>query len=226
MNLNKNIRFRNIFFDFDGVIAESVSAKTEAFRDLYLPHGKDVANKVVDHHTRHGGVSRYEKFKIYHENFLNIPISQDEIDALAQQFSDLVLNKVINSDEVKGANYFIEKYATRLNFWIITGTPTTEINIIANERNLSKYFIGIHGSPQNKKYWTEFLISKYNLNRDEILFLGDATTDYDAAHYSNIHFALRENEENRHLFNDYYGTKFNDFYQLEKSIKNHLNFKD
>ena len=220
------MNIKNIFFDFDGVIAESVSAKTEAFRDLYLPYGEVIAKKVVDHHIRHGGVSRFEKFKIYHEEFLRIQISKNEIDDLAKQFSDLVLNKVINSDEVKGANYFIEKYATKLNFWIITGTPTPEIEIIADKRELSKYFIGIHGSPKNKKYWTENLIEKHNLNRDEILFIGDATTDYDAAKYSNLHFALRENEENEHLFKDYEGLRFNDFHQLESSIKNCLIFNN
>ena len=46
MNSSNNIK--NIFFDFDGVIAESVSAKTEAFREMYLPYGIDIANQVVD----------------------------------------------------------------------------------------------------------------------------------------------------------------------------------
>lgn len=224
MNLKKNTKFNTIFFDFDGVIAESVSAKTEAFRDLYAPYGKDISDKVVDHHIRHGGVSRFEKFKIYHEEFLNKTISQDGIDNLAKQFSDLVLNKVINSDEVKGAHQFIEKYAEKLNFWIITGTPTDEIKIIADKRNLSQYFIGIHGSPKNKKYWTEHLLEKHNLKREEVIFLGDATTDYDAAEYSNLNFALRETEENESLFKDYKGLRFRDFYELENDIKDYLKF--
>ena len=38
-----------------------------------------------------------------------------------------VLDKVINSEEVLGANYFIEKYHKKFQFWIITGTPTTSI---------------------------------------------------------------------------------------------------
>ncbi|MEH6536893.1 MAG: HAD hydrolase-like protein [Psychroserpens sp.] len=217
---------KNIFFDFDGVIAESVSAKTEAFRDLYTPYGKDVSDKVVDHHIRHGGVSRFEKFKIYHEEYLNKTISPEGIDDLAKQFSGLVLNKVINSEEVKGAHSFIKKYAHKLNFWIITGTPTEEIKIITDKRNLSQYFIGIHGSPKNKKYWTEHLLEKHNLKRDEVIFLGDATTDYEAAQYSNLNFALRENEENESLFKDYNGLRFRDFYELESSIKNCLKFKD
>ena len=173
----------------------------------------------IINHT--GGVSRYEKFKYFHKEFLNEVINQEKVNELAIQFSNIVLDKVINSDEVLGANYFIEKYHTKFQFWVITGTPTKEMEFIAEKRGLEKYFLGLHGSPNNKRYWTEFLIKKHNLKRDEIIFLGDATTDMDAANFSKTHFALRENEENKEIFKDYKGLKFKDFYQLEKILKLH-----
>ena len=212
------MNIKNIFFDFDGVIAESVSAKTDAFEEMYLPYGNDIASKVVEYHKLHGGVSRYEKFKYFHKEFLNEVINKKKVDELAIQFSNIVLDKVINSEEVLGANYFIEKHHKKFQFWIITGTPTTEIELIAEKRKLTNFFIGLHGSPNNKRYWTENLIKKHNLKRDEIIFLGDATTDMDAADYSKTHFALRENEENKEIFKDYKGHRFNDFYQLEKIL--------
>ena len=107
------MNIKNIFFDFDGVIAESVNAKTAAFEEMYLPYGRDISSKVVEYHKFHGGVSRYEKFKYFHKEFLNEVINQEKVDELAIQFSNIVLDKVINSDEVLGANYFIEKYYTK-----------------------------------------------------------------------------------------------------------------
>ena len=92
------------------------------------------------------------------------------------------------------------------------------MEIIAEKRALSNYFLTIHGSPNKKSYWTEYLVEKHNLNRNETIFLGDATTDLDAANFSKIHFALRENEENKEIFKDYEGQRFNDFYQLEKIL--------
>ena len=222
MSLKKNTKFKNIFFDFDGVIAESVNAKTEAFRELYLPYGEHIANKVVNHHIHHGGVSRYEKFKIYHTQFLNINISEQGVQDLAKQFSDLVLDKVINASEVTGCSAFIDQYSKSLNFWIITGTPTEEMNVIAKSRDLDHHFIGIHGSPKNKRYWTEYLITKHGLNREETLFLGDATTDQDAALFSNLHFGLRDHEENKSIFKDYSGLRFADFIELQNIIKTNL----
>jgi phosphoglycolate phosphatase-like HAD superfamily hydrolase len=212
-------KIKNIFFDFDGVIAESVSAKTAAFKEMYLPYGKEIADQVVTYHIKHGGVSRFEKFKYWEKKFFNHDISEDRVAELAKQFSDLVLNKVIFSEEVLGAKDFIEKYAKKLNFWIITGTPTQEIKIIAKEKGLTEYFIGIHGSPNNKRYWTEYLIEKYSLKREETLFLGDATTDQDAAEFSKLHFVLRENEENNQIFKNYRGNRFKDFIELEKILK-------
>ncbi len=222
MNLKFNTKFKNIFFDFDGVIAESVAAKTEAFREIYLPFGEKVANQVVNHHIHNGGVSRYEKFKIYHNQFLKKNISEEEVNKLAKNFSHLVLNKVINAEEVLGCNIFLKKYSTKLNFWIITGTPTKEIKEIIKKRSISHHFIELCGSPKNKFFWTEYIINKNNLNRSKTLFLGDATTDYDAAKFSKIHFALREHNENMEIFNEYDGLRFNNFFELEKQIQNYL----
>ena len=62
-------QFSAIIFDFDGVIAESVEIKTEAFRDMYSSYGKDISDSVVDHHLINGGMSRFEKFPLYHNRF-------------------------------------------------------------------------------------------------------------------------------------------------------------
>lgn len=216
------MKIKNIFFDFDGVVAESVSAKTEAFREMYIKYGEDVANKVVAHHITHGGVSRYEKFKIYAQQFLNKTITEKEVQELATIFSNLVLEQVIHSDLVEGVLDFLQKYHQELNFWVITGTPTTEMEVILERRNLRKYFINYYGSPEKKRYWTEYLIEKHQLKREETLFLGDASTDMDAATYSKLHFALRLHKENKEQFKGYKGIIFKNFNELEQQIKKSL----
>ena len=54
-------RYQAILFDFDGVLVESTYIKTQAFYQLYLPYGKIIAKKAVDHHLQHMGIARYEK---------------------------------------------------------------------------------------------------------------------------------------------------------------------
>ena len=45
MVIFKKIKY--IFFDFDGVIKESVEIKTDAFEQLFLPFGIDIARKIT-----------------------------------------------------------------------------------------------------------------------------------------------------------------------------------
>ena len=76
------MRYNNIkaiIFDFDGVISESVNVKTKTFAKLYLKYGKEISEKVVDHHLLNGGISRFVKFQLYHEKFLGIKLNNQQI---------------------------------------------------------------------------------------------------------------------------------------------------
>lgn len=213
---------KNIFFDFDGVLADSVNVKTKAFYDLYKPFGEEVAQKAKEHHLKHGGISRFEKIKYYHKTLLKIDLSEKEIQEYAKQFSAMVMHGIIGSPEVKGASDFLEKNKNKFRYWIITGTPTEEMKVIAAQRKIVHYFEGIYGSPEKKNHWTEHIIREYGLKRDETLYAGDALADYEAAKASGLHFALRETQENKELFKFYDGLRFSDFTEFEKLITSFL----
>ena len=121
---------KGIIFDFDGVILNSTQVKTDAFANMYEKYGEAVVKRVLMHHVSNGGMSRFEKIKYYHENFLKEILSTFELDRLARQFSSLVINKVVNSSYVPGAFEFIKKYSKKLPLFISTGTPIGEINEI------------------------------------------------------------------------------------------------
>lgn len=210
---------KNIFFDFDGVLAESVNVKTEAFRQLYLPFGEEIADKVVAHHLANGGVSRFEKIKLYHQEWLGISLSEQEVLDWADKFSDLVLKGVVDAPEVTGTVDFLNKYSKQYTCWIITGTPTEEIKIILEKRGWKSYFMEAFGSPQKKSHWTEFILERENLNRSETVFIGDATADYDAAQFSKLHFILRQTEDNLNLFENFNGIRINNLTTLEEELK-------
>ena len=57
-----------IFWDFDGVIKESVEVKSDAFENLFKSFGDEVAKKVRNHHEENGGVSRFDKLPLYVPN--------------------------------------------------------------------------------------------------------------------------------------------------------------
>jgi HAD superfamily hydrolase (TIGR01549 family) len=180
-----------IIFDYDGVIAESVHVKTEAFAELYRPHGPEIMNQVIAHHEANGGISRFEKFKLYHESHLGISLDESGVDELAQKFSDLVLNKVIDSPYIEGALEFLKKWYTEYDLFISTGTPETEIKTILRAKSTFNYFKNIYGSPDSKISHIRNIIARYSYKKNEMVFIGDALTDRDAARQMGIGFVGR-----------------------------------
>jgi len=184
-----------IIFDFDGVILDSVNVKTLAFVELYSTYGEKIQQQVKSYHLLNGGISRFEKFKYYHKNFLNIDITDSELKSLADQFSSLVFEKVCNSKYIKGSLSFLKTVSkTHLTF-ICTGTPQTEIESILKFKSLDAFFNDVYGSPISKVTIINQIIDKYKLSSDEIIFIGDAMTDYKAAHETNVKFIGVENSE-------------------------------
>ena len=150
---------------------------------------------------------------------MNKKLNKLELVKLSDQFSSIVLNDVINSEEIPGAFSFIKKHSKNHKFFIITGTPQEEIEIILEKINLKQYFIEVLGSPKNKIEWCLYLKKKYDLINNETIFLGDALTDYEAANKNNFHFALRTSSYNVDLFKKINNKiDFKDFYFLEKIL--------
>ena len=107
--MNKNLRLigkKNFFWDFDGVIKDSVEIKSNAYEELFLQWGELVACKVRDHHKLNGGMSRFDKIPLY-LSWTNEILTESLVDKLCNDFSELVKHKVINSPWVPGATDLI-----------------------------------------------------------------------------------------------------------------------
>jgi len=218
------MKIKYIFFDFDGVLAESVNIKTEAFRQMYLSKGEEFAQKVVNHHIDNGGVSRFDKFKIYNGEWLDEEISDERIDQLAQIFSNYVVDGVVNSEEVPGTFNFLNS-SKEYKKYIITGTPTVEIKQILERRNLNQYFIAAYGSPQKKDFWVNKILEEERISPNECVFIGDALADYNAAIANNITFVLRETKDAEHLFKNFKGYRIKNLNALH-NVLNEINKKN
>lgn len=207
---------KTIIFDFDGVIVESVNVKTEAFAEMYHPYGKEVVNRVIKHHLANGGISRYEKFKLYHKEFLGIDLSQEDIMKMATRFSSLVLDKVVQAPYVPGAERFLKENNKKYLMFVSSGTPELEIKEICSRRKIKGYFKGIFGSPETKSSHAKHILEKWNLKGEETAFIGDAPSDLEAAIDNGLHFIERRNQDDSPLITESLHIK--NFVLLEKII--------
>ncbi len=191
---------KNIIFDFDGVICESVNIKTDAFYEMYLPYGKEIAKKVKEHHIANGGMPRYDKFKYYENEFLEKPLSDERMQKLSDEFSGLVKSKVIDAPFVEGALEFLKNDSHSYKCFIVSATPMKEMQEIAKAKKIDQYFEEIFGSPTNKREWGKYILDTYKIKSSETLFIGDAMSDYTAAKTHHLHFLLRAHNGNKDIF--------------------------
>jgi HAD superfamily hydrolase (TIGR01549 family) len=177
-----------------------MNIKTEAFVQLFKPYGEDIIKKVVNHHIKYGGISRYKKIEYYYKEFLNQEISIKKINELAQKFSNLVVEKVIKSDWVIGAKGFLKKYYKKIDLFVISGTPQDELKMIIKKRDMEKYFKGVYGTPDTKPIHVKRIISKNSYNPEKVLYIGDSLSDYSDSLNVNIKFLGRISDESKSPF--------------------------
>lgn len=176
------------FFDFDGVLLDSVGVKTEAFVTLFEPYGPKVLEQLLEHHRLNGGISRVDKIEYAHANFIGTPLSANELNTWGERYSDMVLGRVIRVPWIPGAQEFVEEMSGKCPIFVISGTPETELKQVMKARGMDHYFTEILGSPTRKPAHIRYLLDKYQLDPGNCVFIGDALTDYHAARETGLHF--------------------------------------
>lgn len=177
-----------LFFDFDGVLIDSVNTKTKAFETLFKDFSDEIIHSVVRYHKTHGGISRVEKIRHAHENIIKSPLTEKQVMEWAQRYSDLVLQDVLRVSWIRGAKAFLDASARKLPVFVISGTPEPELKYVVDQRKISHYFKEILGSPVKKPEHIRRVLAKYRLSPGQCVFIGDAMTDYNAAIETGLHF--------------------------------------
>lgn len=206
-------RLRLIFWDFDGVIKDSVAVKTEAFAHLFRPYGVELAERVRAHHEANGGMSRFEKFPLYLE-WAGVPVTQEKVDECCRRFSQLALQGVINAPWVPGVEVILRRNPRQQEFVLVTATPQDEIEEILAAINLRACFSEVFGAPIRKKEAIRASLAARQLDASQCLMIGDAKADWEAALANNVPFLLRRHSSNRRVFENYSGDSVEDFLNL------------
>jgi phosphoglycolate phosphatase-like HAD superfamily hydrolase len=170
-----------IVFDCDGVLLESVDAKTKAFARLAEPFGPQAAAALVAHHTLHGGVSRYEKFAWFFSQVLGREITAEENRDWGERFTRYALDEVYNCPTVPGAMDVLELWKGKVPLYVASGTPSQELAEVLAGRGLAPYFDGIFGSPPAKAALLDNIVRGTQAGAVDTVMVGDSKTDMDAA---------------------------------------------
>ncbi len=211
--------FKIVFWDFDGVIKDSVSVKTEAFVQLFKEYGNELTQKIKEHHIVNGGMSRFEKIPLY-ASWAGKELNEEEIKNYSKKFSEIAVQKVIDSKWVLGVEEVLKKKPFRQKFILVSATPEEELLFILKKLNLYDCFVSVYGSPMPKKTAIERSINEFSVNNEECLMIGDSQADLDAAIANNIKFLLRLHDSNQSMKKVFKGFSVNNFIDYESFFTN------
>ena len=102
---------------------------------------------------------------------------------------------MISSPWVEGAREFLQNNKELYSFFIVSGTPEDELKKIIRRRGMENSFIEVFGSPKTKDVLLRELMEKYEFRPSELVFIGDAETDWAGARETGVFFIWRRVSE-------------------------------
>jgi phosphoglycolate phosphatase-like HAD superfamily hydrolase len=188
-----------LVFDFDGVILESTGIKTDAFRQIFAQWPAEV-DAIVEYHLRNAGMGRIEKLRTIYRDFLHLPLSLADEERLDRTFAERVVARVLACPFVPGAPEFLAWSSTRYPLFVASGVPQDELRDIVAQRDLTRFFGGVYGSPRNKVQILADIRAERGWAPEQMLLIGDALTDSRAAAAAGAAFVGRVPEGQPDIF--------------------------
>jgi phosphoglycolate phosphatase-like HAD superfamily hydrolase len=202
--------YKVLFWDFDGVIKDSLDVKTRAFVSLFQEYGGEISEKIKNHHLTNGGMSRFEKIPLY-AHWCGLELSDKQVQDYSMQFSQIAFQGVLNSDWVPGAESYLRENKEHQDFVLVSATPHDELNAILQALDLQKCFKSSFGSPTPKREAIANTLKSLSVLPSECIMIGDARADMDAAYANSVDFLLRRHSSNAAVFEDYLGPSITGF---------------
>jgi phosphoglycolate phosphatase-like HAD superfamily hydrolase len=196
-----------VFWDFDGVIKDSVMVKSRGYEKLFLPFGEDIVKRVNKHHNVHGGISRFEKIPLY-LSWAGESANPNQVQEFCDRFSTLVQQAVVDAPWVPGVYEYLRSHYVDQCFVLITGTPQKEIEQILHALKITQYFRDVYGAPKSKTIMIKDVLEHLGCLPDQALVIGDSGTDLEAAKNNNVAFLLRRTSLNQELQKQFSGPSF------------------
>ena len=92
---------KTIFWDFDGVILDSMAVRDWGFREIFKDFSADEVEDLIVYHRANGGLSRYVKIRYFYEKILNKKITEEEVLKYAESFSILMKQELLKNLDLK-----------------------------------------------------------------------------------------------------------------------------
>lgn len=196
------INFSNyscLLWDFDGVLMDSMPVRDEGFKHVLAPYPQDQVATLLAYHRINGGLSRYVKFRYFFEEIRKEPVTEEQVQAMAADFSTVMKRLLLNEQLLTNDSLdFVRRRYRDVPMHIVSGSDGVELNMICRSLNLAQYFVSIHGSPTPKTQLVKEVLAEHQYDPARTVLIGDSINDYQAATANNIDFIGYNNAEFDH----------------------------
>ena len=105
------------------------------------------------------------KFRYFFEEILKKPISENQVNVLANQFSLIMRERLVDSSLIipETIKYIEELFNLKKEMHIVSGSDNNELIELCSKINVDKYFKTINGSPTPKNELVSRIITRDNL---------------------------------------------------------------
>jgi len=179
-----------ILWDFDGVILDSMGVRDLGFEIVLKEYPNDQLDELMKYHRANGGLSRYVKFRYFFETIRGEKINDQQLNELAQKFSEVMLHELPNTDLIisKSLAFIQEQHQKGKEQHIVSGSDQTELRILCEKLTINHFFTTIQGSPTPKTELITGILAEQARPKDKFCLIGDSKNDYDAAQANGIDF--------------------------------------
>jgi len=180
---------KNILFDFDGVILDSMPIREFGFSEIFKKYQKEDVEELLVFHNQNGGWSRFLKIRHFYENILKKEISDNEVQKYTEKFSQIMKKELVNKKYlILETIQFLEWAESKYNLHIVSGSEHNELNYLCEKLGVDKYFKTINGSPTKKGVLVKDILENFNYLKSETILIGDSINDFQASQENNIKF--------------------------------------
>ena len=164
-------------FDCDGVLLDSNGVKTQAFREVAMRYGVEIADEVVRHHLEHGGISRHVKLRRIFDELLHRPDEPGEFDELLRRFATASRRGLESAAVEPDAAALLAELADAGHvLHVVSGGLEEEVRWVLDRKRLGKYFTSVRGSPTTKWQHVDDLVAHRSAASPAVL-VGDSRED-------------------------------------------------
>lgn len=182
-----------INFDFDDTLKISEHLKVQGFHKIFnhIPGAQETAKKYV---VEHLGTPRRQMIQgillfLKRKNLVSFLNIDDITGHYVKNFGALLIKDVLAANLVPGALESLDKLVNQYKLYINTATPQDAIEQIIQGLSWQKYFSGLYGTPPGTKLeHLQAIIQKEQVLPNEVVVVGDGSSDLKIARALGVHF--------------------------------------